>query len=331
MKRVVVTGGGGFIGSAIVRRLLAAGDRVTVIGRSKYPVLAARGATCLQGDISDREFMDRAFKGADLVFHVAAKAGIWGKKEEFYKTNVQGTKACIDSCRKNNVAALVYTSTPSVVFNGRDLQGVDENQPYAVHPQCHYAATKIIAEQYVLQADSGGLRTTALRPHLVWGPGDPHLVPRLIERAGTGKLKIVGSGKNRIDISYIDNVVQAHLLAAENLLGPGSAGGRPFFIGQNEPVMLWDWVNSLFTALGIERLKKRISFRTAFSVGTILEITYAALHWSGEPPMTRFVAQQLAKSHWFSHVSARKVLGYTPKVSTEEGMRYLIGWLNESY
>ncbi len=331
MKRVVVTGGGGFIGSAIVRRLLAAGDRVTVIGRSRYPELEAQGVDCLQGDISDQNFMDQALQGADLVFHVAAKAGIWGPWQEYKKTNIQGTAACIQACRKNGVVALVHTSTPSVVSGFGNLEGVDEKIPYARKPLCHYVTSKIKAEQLVLAADSKGLRTTAIRPHLVWGPGDPHLIPRLLERGRAGKLKIVGSGSNRVDISYIDNVVQAHLLAADNLLSKGDAGGRAFFIGQEEPVFLWPWINGLFAELGIDLVRKRIPFAVAFAVGGGLELIYSALKKKDEPPMTRFVAMQLARSHWFSHDAASRILGYVPVVSTGEGMRRLVRWLRESW
>ncbi len=324
MKRVVVTGGGGFIGSAIVRRLLEGGDRVTVIGRSKYPELAAQGVRCLQGDISDRNFMDHALQGADLVFHVAAKAGIWGPWKEYEKTNIQGTAACIHGCRKNGVPALVYTSTPSVVFGNRSLEGVDEKIPYARKPLCHYAASKIMAERLILKVDSTRLRTIAIRPHLVWGPGDPHLIPRLLERGRAGKLKIVGNGRNRVDISYIDNVVQAHLLAADNLLGPGNAAGRAFFIGQEEPVCLWNWINGLFADLGIEQVQKMVPFAAAYAIGSVLELVYTGLKRRTEPPMTRFVALQLAKSHWFDHGAAREILGYQPEISTEVGMKRLL-------
>ena len=324
MKRVVVTGGGGFIGSAIVRRLLAGGDRVTVIGRSKYPELEVQGVRCLQGDISDQNLMDHALHGADLVFHVAAKAGIWGPWKEYEKTNIKGTAACIHGCRKNGIAALVYTSTPSVVFGNRSLEGVDEKTPYARKPLCHYVTSKIVAERLMLEADSRRLRTTAIRPHLVWGPGDPHLIPRLLERGRAGKLKIVGRGRNRVDISYIDNVVQAHLLAADNLLGKGDAGGRAFFIGQEEPVYLWDWINGLFADLGIGQVQKRVPFQVAFALGSVLELVYTGLRRTVEPPMTRFVAQQLAKSHWFDHGAAREILGYQPEISIEVGMKRLL-------
>jgi len=327
MSRVVVTGGGGFIGSAIVRRLLARGEQVVVIGRSLYPELSAAGALCLQGDIADQPFMDQALRGAELVFHVAAKAGVWGGWKEYAHVNIEGTATVLKSCRKNHVPALVYTSTPSVVFDRHDLQGVDEQIPYARHTLCHYATTKIIAEKLVLQANGSELRTTAIRPHLVWGPGDPHLIPRLLERGRSGRLKIVGNGRNRVDIAYIDNVVHAHLLAGDNLLGNGQAAGRSFFIGQQEPVVLWKWINTLLSATGIAPLHSRVPFGIAYCAGALLEGLYGSSALRGEPPMTRFVALQLARSHWFSHLAAREILGYREQVSTESGMEKMLNTL----
>ncbi len=324
MNRVVVTGGGGFIGSAIVRKLHARGDQVVVVGRSTYPALTALGVTCLQGDISDQEFMDHAFAGAELVFHVAARAGIWGPWQDYVQTNILGTATVIKSCLKNHVPSLVYTSTPSVVFDRHDLEGVDEQTPYARRTLCHYATSKIIAEKLVLQANGPQLSTTAIRPHLVWGPGDQHLIPRLLDRGRKRMLKIIGHGQNRVDIAFIDNVVHAHLLAADNLPGAGNAAGRAFFIGDRQPVVLWDWINSLFSELDIEPVRQKIPFPLAYLAGGLLEAVHSSLKLAGEPRMTRFVALQLAKSHWFSHAAAERILGYLPLVSTDEGMKLFL-------
>jgi nucleoside-diphosphate-sugar epimerase len=316
----VVTGGGGFIGSAIVRRLIRESWRVTVLGRSRYPALERLGVRCLRGDIADGSFVAQACRNADVVFHVAAKAGVWGKLREYERANVRGTLNCIRACRENSVPALVYTSTPSVVFDGRDINGGDESLAYARRPLCHYAATKIIAEQHVLAANGPDLKTVAIRPHLVWGPGDPHLLPRLFARARSGRLKIIGNGQNRVDIAYIDNVVEAHILAAENLHESTTAAGQAFFIGQEEPVYLWQWINTLLARAGLSPIEKKISYQTAYLVGLALEGAYRLVRTSREPPMTRFVAQQLARSHWFNHGKAKKVLGFRDVVSISEGM-----------
>ncbi|ADW18794.1 NAD(P)H steroid dehydrogenase [Desulfobulbus propionicus DSM 2032] len=330
MNRVLVTGGGGFIGKALVRELVSRGVEVTVVGRNPYPELTALGVRCLQGDIRDRRFLEQVTVGQDTVFHVAAKAGIWGPRQEYVAINVTGTKNVIAACRKNGVPKLVYTSTPSVVFDRQSLEGVDESIPYARRPLCHYAASKIVAEQAVLRANGDELRTIALRPHLVWGPGDQHLIPRLLARGRAGQLKIVGSGRNRVDIAYIDNVIHAHLLASENLHASGSGAGQAFFIGQDEPVELWSWINDLFNRLQIPPVTQRLSFNLAYVAGALLESAHAVFGKEEEPRMTRFLAHQLAHSHWFSHRKARELLGYRQQVTTDEGMERLVGWVGDS-
>ncbi len=330
MNRVLVTGGGGFIGLALVCELCRQGVEVRVLGRHRYPAAEAAGATCVQGDIRDLDTVTRAAAGCDTVFHVAAKAGIWGPFQEYYSVNVQGTLNVLAACRKKGVQNLVYTSTPSVVFDGHSLEGVDESAPYAKKPLCHYATTKIIAEQQVLQATSDSMRTAAIRPHLVWGPGDTNLIPRLMARGREGALRIVGDGSNLVDIAYIDNVIHAHLLAAENLATTATAAGRPFFIGQQEPVQLWNWINELFVHMDVPEVTARLSLGKAKAIGWLLEQVYSILQLEQEPRMTRFLAEQLALSHWFSKNNAETLLGYTEKVTTRQGIEYLVDWLREN-
>jgi len=327
MDRALVTGGGGFVGLAIVRQLAAMGVRTTVIGRHHYPAAEAAGARCLVGDVRDREFLLQACRGQDTVFHAAAKAGIWGSRDSYYSVNVKGTENVIAACRANGIRALVHTSTPSVVFDGSDLKGGDETLPYSRNPLSHYAETKIMAEKKVLAANSEQLKTTAIRPHLVWGPGDTQIIPRLLQRGRHGKLKIIGSGDNRVDISYIDNVADAHVLAALNLEGDGAAAGEAFFISQGKPVCLWDWINELFRRVAIPPVEKRVSFRTAYRAGWILEVLYTLFRLQNEPQMTRFLAEQLAMSHWFTIAKAERILSYSPKISSTEGMTRLVEWV----
>lgn len=327
MEKVVVTGGGGFIGQALVRALVRRGLAVAVVGRNPYPQLAALGVECLQGDIRDLGFLQRALAGRDTVFHVAAKAGIWGPKEEYDSINLTGTLNVLAACRQQGIAALVHTSTPSVVFDRHSLEGADETSPYTTRPLCHYAASKILAEKAVLAADSSDLRTLAIRPHLVWGPGDQQLVPRLLARGRDRSLKIVGSGTNRVDLAYIDNVVHCHLLAADHLHAGGSGAGRAFFIGQDEPVALWPWINELYVRMDLAPITARVPLPVAYVAGLGLELVHRLRRSSREPRMTRFLALQLARSHWFSHDQARQVLGYRQQVSTAEGMERLVAWL----
>jgi nucleoside-diphosphate-sugar epimerase len=329
MSTALVTGGGGFIGLALVQELCRQGRAVRVFGRHRYPAAEAAGAVCIQGDIRDAAAVSRAAAGCATVFHVAAKAGIWGPLAEYNSINVIGTRNVLAACVEQAVPVLVYTSTPSVVFAGRDLEGGDETLPYASQPLCHYAATKIVAEQEVLRASNDRLRTAAIRPHLVWGPGDTNLIPRLMARGRERSLRIVGSGANRVDIAYIDNVVHAHLLAEENLRNSGTAAGKAFFIGQQEPVQLWPWINDLFARMSVPPVTQRVSLGKAKAAGWLLEQVYATLKIEREPKMTRFLAEQLALSHWFSRKQAEKLLGYTEQVSTEAGLERLTAWLRQ--
>lgn len=324
MQKVLITGGGGFVGKAIVRQLLARDVHCLVVGRHEYPELTALGVTCRQGDICDRGFIRDCCRGMDTVFHVAAKAGIWGRWRDYYAANVLGTDNVLAGCRAEGVRHLVYTSTPSVVFNSRSICNGDEQLPYATRFLCHYARSKVMAEQLILSASDHNLRTCALRPHLVWGPGDPHLIPRLIERGRKGQLRQVGEGRNLVDISYIDNVAHAHLLAADNLAGVGTGAGRAYFISQGEPVNLWQWIGDLFCRLDIEPVRTTISYQAAYGLGALLEGCYRLAGRQEEPRMTRFLAEQLARSHYFSIARARHDLGYQPLVSTDQGMERLL-------
>ena len=209
--KALVTGGGGFLGKAIVLKLLERGDEVCSFSRGDYPELRKLGVDVVRGDISDAESVGAAVDGTEVVFHVAAKPGIWGPYEEYHRTNVEGTENIITACRNHGVKRLVYTSSPSVVHSGGDVEGIDESTQYADHFETHYPKTKAIAEQMVLKADSKELATVALRPHLIWGPGDNNLVPRLIERGRSGRLRRVGKKQHLVDSTYIDNAAEAHL------------------------------------------------------------------------------------------------------------------------
>ena len=329
-QNVLVTGGGGFIGRALTLALRRLGANVRVFGRSRYPDLEALGIPCIQGDIRDADAVRKAVAGTTCVFHTAARAGIWGPTAEYMSINFRGSENVPAACRAGGVPVLVHTSTPSVVFDRGDLRGADEGTPYAARPLCAYAASKILAEQAILAANGEGLRTAAIRPHLVWGPGDRNLIPRLLARGRAGRLPAVGRGDNLVDITYIDNAVFAHLLAAENLLTSATAAGQAFFIGQEAPVNLWRWIGALFARLGIPPIRRRVPEPLAYGAGALLELAYAAARLRREPPMTRFLAEQLAKSHWFSHARAERVLGYRPLVGTADGFERLVAWCRES-
>lgn len=321
----LVTGGTGFLGRRLVERLLAEKREVVVLARRAASDLANVGVRFITANLDDPEAVRAACTGGvDTVFHVAAKVGIWGPYDEFYRTNVLGTRTLLQSCREHGVGRFIYTSTPSVVYTGGDLAGADESLPLTTKCPCAYPLTKAMAEREVLAANSPELRTVALRPHLIWGAGDPHLVPRILQRARAGRLRIIGNGKNRVDMVHVENAVDAHLLAETALGGEGRVAGHAYFITNDEPVVLWEWINQLLGAVGEKPVEKRLSLRTASMVGMACEVIWRTFSLQGEPPMTRFVAAELAKDHWFNTRAAYRDLGYTPRVTMEEGMAALV-------
>jgi nucleoside-diphosphate-sugar epimerase len=326
-ESVLVTGGGGFLGKQIIETLrrLNCGS-IRSVGRNPQVELEKIGVEVLCGDISDNSFTFKACESRTLVFHAAALAGICGKHGDFYRINVTGTRNVVDACRNRNVSALVYTSSPSVVLHDGDTENADESVPYPEKYLAPYPETKAIAERLVLNADSADFATVAIRPHLIWGPGDPHLLPRVVEMAGKGKLLQVGDGKNLVDMTYVDNAASAHIAAAETLRNSQKANGKAYFVSDGNPVVLWDWINNLLKRLDIPLVDKKISYRSAYVAGALIELLYK-LPFSGEPPMTRFVAGQLAHSHYFNISAARNDLGYNPVISHEDALKNTVEWL----
>lgn len=337
----LVTGGGGFLGRYIVEQLVARGDRVRSFGRGAYPELAALGVEVIRGDICDRETVTAACQGVDCVFHTAAVAGISMHRHAYSQTNMLGTEIVLGSCLQNGVPRLVYTSSPSVVFDGTDQQRIDATFAYNLDwlekNNCYYALSKALAELLVISGskaidmqsgEDAGLRSCALRPHLIWGPRDQHLIPRLISRARSGRLRRVGDGTNLVDMIYVENAAQAHLQAADALAQDNSpVAGKAYFLSQGEPVNCWQWIDEVLALADLPPVRKSISYKAAWRLGFALEKVYGCLRIKSEPPMTRFLAAQLAKSHWYDISAAKRDFGYEPSVSTVEGMRRLGEWL----
>ncbi|MGE0708108.1 MAG: NAD-dependent epimerase/dehydratase family protein [Planctomycetota bacterium] len=314
-ERVLVTGGGGFLGRTVVQKLLERGDRVRVFSRRAFPDLEEQGVECVAGDLGEPAAVARACEGIDVVHHVAALAGAWGPPEAFQRTNVDGTQHVISGCRAAGVGRLVFTSSPSVISPPEFVhhEGADESLPYPERFLADYPRTKALAEQAVLAANGPQLATCALRPHLLVGAGDPHLLPRVIAQAKARKLRVVGDGTNKVALTHVENAAWAQVLAQERLAPGSPVAGKVYFITQEEPVELWSWINDLLEALELPRVEKQISYRGAFRLGGALETVWRWLRLSGEPPMTRFVATQLATSHWFDISAARRDLGYAPE------------------
>jgi nucleoside-diphosphate-sugar epimerase len=329
---VLVTGGGGFLGRYIVEQLVARGDRVRSFGRGKYPELAAIGVEVVRGDIASRDAVVAACAGVDAVIHTAALPGIAVRWAPYEQANIRGTEHVLGGCRTHSVSRLVYTSSPSVVFAGVDQCGVDESTPYDFAWMkangAHYSHSKALAEQAVIAANDATLRTCALRPHLIWGPRDNHLIPRLIARARSGRLRRVGDGQNLVDTIYVENAVAAHLLALDALNAENSpAAGRAYFLSQGNAVNCWDWIDEILALAELPPTAKSISYASARRAGSLCEAIFRLFRLKAEPPMSRFLAAQLATSHWFDVSAARRDLGYTPAISTAEGMERLRAWL----
>lgn len=323
--RILVTGGGGFLGTYIIKELLKNPQYiVTNFSRHSYSHLGELGVPTIKGDLKNPLDVEKALlQGFDAIFHVAALAGVWGRYQDFYDINYLGTKNLLEAAEASGVKRFVYTSTPSVVFGKDDLMGVNEECPYPKEYLTPYAETKAMAEKLVLQKNnSTTFLTCAIRPHLIWGPGDPHLFPRVIQKGKEGKLRIVGDGENIVDIVYVENAALAHVLAFEHLK-PGSAVcGQAYFVGQERPVKLWDFINQILGYVKVEPVMKMIDINTAYRIGWAMEKFFKmAGIQKPEPPMTRFVALNLGKSHYFSHEKARKHFGYFPRVSIEEGLK----------
>lgn len=327
--KMLVTGGGGFLGKAIVKRLLQGGHAVTSLCRGDYPELSELGVEIFRGDLANEDIVLKAAQGCDRIYHVAARAGVWGSYNDFYQPNVVGTANILKACQTHQISKLIYTSTPSVIHAGGDVEGIDEAEPYPEHFETHYPATKAMAEKMVLEANGPHLQTVALRPHLIWGPEDNHLVPRIVDRGQRGKLKLVGGGLKLIDSVYIDNAADAHILAGEKLAPGAACAGKSYFITQDAPIPSHQLINGILNAAGLGPVQRSVHPKVAYAAGAMLEGVYNLFGVKSEPLMTRFVAKQLATAHWYDISAAKRDLGYHPNVDTQEGLRRLGAWFKQ--
>ena len=321
--KVLVTGGGGFLGSAICRQLLARGDEVVVYQRSAADALEKQGAQVIRGDITDAKLLNTASKGVDAIIHTAAKAGLSVNYDDYFAPNVTGTENVLNACRNNGIKKLVFTSSPSVTHSDGDIEGGNESLPYPDTYNSPYPETKALSEQQVMAANCPELATVSLRPHLIWGPGDNHLLPKLLERAKHGKLKLPGPDK-LIDTIYIDNAAKAHLLALDKLAThPGTVGGKTYFISNDEPLSQSRIIGDLLKAAGVEVEIQAISPVLAKVAGTLLETGWKLFGIKSEPPLTRWSAEHLSTAHWYDISAAKRDLAYTAEVSIADGLEIL--------
>ncbi|MBV1860013.1 MAG: NAD-dependent epimerase/dehydratase family protein [Nannocystaceae bacterium] len=325
--RALVTGGGGFLGRGIVFALLGEGHAVRTLTRGKYPELANAGVETLQGDIADAQVVADAAKGCDVVFHVAAMVGASGAYDDFHRTNVVGTQNVIDACRAHSVGRLVYTSTPSVVFGHEDLEGVDESHPYPASYDAFYPQTKAEAERLVMASSDETLHTVCLRPHIIWGPDDSSLLPRLTERADKLRRIVTPGPPKKMDITFIDDAVSAHMLAANALAArPETVGGKAYFISSGEPVEIWAFIDAVLKATGSGPIRGTAPRGLALAAGWVFETAHKLSGAEGEPRMSRWIVRELTTSHWFDISAARRDLAYEPQVDLDQGLRKLARW-----
>lgn len=257
---------------------------------------------------------------------MASKIGMWGKWKDFEKINFHGTQNVVLACIANKVKKLIYTSTPSVVARDYDLCGEDESLSYPLKFYSMYAKSKALAEDYVLKNNGkNGLMTVSLRPHLIYGPGDNNLIPRLVEAHKNNRLRRIGEGKNIVDVIYVENAAKAHVQAFNALKSPFEVpAGQTYFLGDDEPVNLWKFVNQIMEAYSLPSVDKNISRKKALSIGKFFEKSFNLLGLTKiDPPMTQFIAMQLSQSHFFSHKNAKTDFNYSPTYSTKIGLEKL--------
>lgn len=327
-REALVTGGGGFLGGAIVRQLLKKGASVRSFSRGTYQDLAELGVEQFQGDLADSEAVKTAAAGCSIVFHVAAKWGMTGEHSEYYRTNVEGTANVVEACRHHGIRKLVFTSSPSVVFDGKDMDGADESVPYPSSYKASYPETKALAERLVVSSNGDDLATVALRPHLIWGPRDTQLIPGILDRGRKGRLVKIKGKPKLVDFTYIDDAAAAHVLAAERLQVDSAIAGSVYFVTQDSPMPLWDFIDRVLSVAKLPLIKRSVSPRVAFALGWVCENAYCLLPLKGDPPLTRFIAEELSTSHWFDISAAKRDLGYRPQFTMDEGFYRLSQWLS---
>jgi len=317
--KVLVTGATSLLGGAVAMRLQARGDDVTVFQRRP----SGLGVQEVRGDVADRDAVGAAVAGADVVIHAAAQVSVVGPWAEFAATNITGTQNLVDAARAARVGGFVYVSSPSVAHAGRSLVGAPAAPADPDHARGSYSRSKAQAERLALGASSDAFPVVAVRPHLVWGPGDTQLIGRIVDRARAGRLAIVGSGAALIDKTYIDNAADAIIAAADRAR---SLSGRAFVISNGEPRPVRELFTAITSAAGLAPPRLRVPARVARAAGTVLERVWARTGRADDPPITSFLAEQLSTAHWFDQRATRRALEWDPAVGLDEGLARLRAW-----
>ncbi len=313
---VLVTGASGMLGAAVADTLAARGDAVTVLQRRPSGLRHRE----VLADITDADAVTGAVAGHDAVVHLAAKVGVTGRRAEFARTNVTGTRTVLAACRAAGVRRLVHVSSPSVAHAGTALVGAGAARADPGRARGHYSRSKAEAELIALDGSRGLPAVVAVRPHLVWGPGDTQLVGRIVERARAGRLPVLGSGAALIDTTYVDNAADALVAAVDRC---EDLDGRALVVTNGEPRPIAELLAAICGAAGVPAPRHAVPPAVARAGGAVVEALWAVVPGSPEPPMTRFLAEQLSTAHWFDQRDTREALGWTPRVSLDEGFALL--------
>ncbi|MBO3096404.1 NAD-dependent epimerase/dehydratase family protein [Cellulomonas dongxiuzhuiae] len=318
--RVLVTGASGLLGRTTAAHVRDAGHDVRTFQRRPSGV---DGVHDVLGSVTDPDDVDRAVRGVDALVHLAAKVSLTGDAADFRRVNVDGTRTLLDAAARHGVTDVVHVSSPSVAHTGTAIVGQDASPADPRHAHGAYARTKAEAERLALGAD-GRLRVVAVRPHLVWGPGDEQLVARIVERARAGRLPLLGHGAALIDTTYLDNAASALVAALHRLADDdGVVRGQAYVVTNGEPRTVAEMLAGICAAAGVPAPTRRVPGAVARAAGGAVEAAWARLPLrsaDGEPPMTRFLAEQLSTAHWFDQRRTRADLRWRPEVSVDEGL-----------
>ena len=315
--RVLVTGASGFLGRAVAAAVRDAGHEVRTFQRRASGVA---GVEEQRGSMADAAAVRRAVDGVEAVVHLAAKVSLAGDPADFTRVNVDGTRILLEAARAAGVRRFVHVSSPSVVHTGASIAGDDAAHASPEHARGDYARTKAAAELLALDADVPGFAVVAVRPHLVWGPGDEQLVGRIVDRARRGRLPLLDSGAALIDTCYVDNAASAMVAALDRA---EDVHGRAYVVTNGEPRPVADLLAGICTASGVPAPRLHVPAGVARAAGSLVEAVWRVRPGSDEPPMTRFLAEQLSTSHWFDQRRTRADLHWTPTVTIDEGLRRL--------
>lgn len=320
-----MTGTGSLLLGGIASELLRRGDEVVCLQRRPAAFEGHQNAHEVLADVCDADAVALAAKGCDAIIHGAARVGVVGSQKEFYDTNVRGTENILQATQQHNISRLVFVSTPSVAHTGHSLVGAPAGEAEIGRSRSYYAESKAIAERTVLNARNSQLAVVAIRPHLVWGPGDRQLVGRIVERAASGRLAVVGTGNALVDSTYIDNAISAHIAALDALHIGSACDGKAYVISNGEPRTVNELMRSMCESAGIPFEPRHLSLALGIRLGSVVERLWPLVR-SSEPPITRFIAEQLGTAHWFDQRSVQQELQWAPTVTIAEGFDRLTQW-----